>query len=211
MNKLLMTLAISLSFLNLYMGQIQNEAFPLTNSPSDLWRNGETEQAVESSVELYRLYPPMFIDRIHNTLTQQLQNAPRLYGQQYLEQLLLKDNNKINDIIAPIYLWSKSMDAENENDLKKILEDLNGILKDSTNYESKIERYSLLILQELEKKNAIDIKNKEKILTKNITNLESYPYIVKIKASSFDEEKRAWHRYLLAYKKNFKSLEKRSY
>ena len=89
MKKLLMTLAISQSFLNLCVGQIPKEAFPLTNSLSDLWRNGETEQAVQSSVELYRLYPPMLINRIHNTLAQQLQNAPRLYGKQYLEQLLL--------------------------------------------------------------------------------------------------------------------------
>ncbi|CAD0008114.1 TlpA family protein disulfide reductase [Flavobacterium chungangense] len=203
MNKILMTLAIGLSTFSLCMGQIPKEAFALTNSLSDLWRNGETETAVESSVKLYHLYPPMFINRIHNTLAQQLQNAPRLYGQQYLEQLLLKENNKINTIITPIHLWSKSMEATNENDLKGILEDLNSILKDSANYDSKTERYSLLILQELERKNAIDIKSKEKILNKNITSLESYPYILKIKADRLDGEKRAWYRYLLAYSYNY--------
>jgi thiol-disulfide isomerase/thioredoxin len=185
------------------VGQIPKEAFPLTNSLSDLWHNGETEKAIESSVELYRLYPPMFIERIHNTLAQQLQNAPRLYGQIYLEKLLLKGNEKINNIITPIYLWGKSMDAQNENDLKGILEDLNGIIKDSTNYESKTERYTLLILQDLERKNAIDNKSKEKILRKNISNLEAYPYIVKIKSDKSEGEKRAWHRYLLAYSYNY--------
>ncbi|MEL1255382.1 TlpA disulfide reductase family protein [Flavobacterium sp. DGU38] len=203
MNKLLMTFAIGLSFLSLCAGQIPEKAFTLTNSLSDLWRNGETKTAVESSVELYHLSPQMFIDRIHNTLSQQIQNAPRLYAQQYLEQLILKNNNKINTIVAPIYLWSKSMEATNENDFKGILKDLNGILKDSTNYDSRTERYTLLILQELEQKKAIDNKGIAKILNKNITNLESYPYIVKIKTERSDEEKRAWHRYLLAYSYNY--------
>lgn len=38
MNKLLMTLAIGLSFLNLCTGQIPKEAFSLANSLTDLWR-----------------------------------------------------------------------------------------------------------------------------------------------------------------------------
>ena len=202
MNKLLITLTIGLSFLNLCTGQIPKEAFSLTNSLTDLWRIGDTETAVESSVELYSLYPPMFIDGIHNRLAQQLQNSPRLYAQQYLEKLLLKDNNKINNIITPIHLWSKSIEADNENDLKRILEELDGFIKDSTNYESRKERYILLILQELEKKNAIDNESKEKILTRNITNLESSPHIVKIGSGKFDGEKRAWTRYLLAYSYN---------
>src|SRR4051812_28853942 len=128
MNRLLLALAINLFFLNVCVGQIPKEAFSLTNSLPDLWRNGETEKAIESSLELYRLHPPTFIERIHNTLAQQLQNAPRLYGHLYLEQLLLKGNEKINNIITPIYLWGKSMDAQNENDVKGILEDLNGII-----------------------------------------------------------------------------------
>lgn len=203
MNRLLMTLTISLFLLNLCLGQIPKKAFPLTNSLSDLWHNGETEKAIESSMELYRLYPPMFIERIHNTLAQQLQNDSKLYGQKYLEQLLLKKNDEISNIISPIYLWSKSINAKDENDLKEILEELNSILRDSSNYKSKTERYCLLILQELDKKNTLDVKTKEKILQKNINNLEAYPYINKVMVGRSEGEKRAWHRYLLAYSYNY--------
>ncbi|WP_281636460.1 TlpA family protein disulfide reductase [Flavobacterium marginilacus] len=197
MNKLLMPFIFSLFFLNLCIGQIPKEAFTLSNSLSGLWDNGETEKAVESSMELYRLYPPMFIDRIHNTLSQRLQNS--LYAQKYLEQLFLKKNEKINSIIAPIYLWSKSISAKNENDFKKILEELNSTSKDSVNYESKAERYNLLIVQELDKQKAIDNISKEKIVQSNIKKLEAYDYIVKIKAGRLEGEKRAWYRYILAY------------
>lgn len=203
MNRLLLTLTFSLFLLNLCLGQIPKEAYSLTNSLSDLWYNGETEKAIESSLELYRLYPPMFIERIHNTLAQQIQNDSKLYGQKYLEQLLLKKNDEISHIISPIYLWSKSINAKNENDLKEILEELKSILKDSSNYKSETERYCLLIIQELDKKNAIDDKNKEIILQKNINNLETYPYIDKVMAGRQESEKRAWHRYLLAYSYNY--------
>ncbi|ADQ80019.1 alkyl hydroperoxide reductase/ Thiol specific antioxidant/ Mal allergen [Paludibacter propionicigenes WB4] len=203
MNRILMTLTFSLFLLNLCLGQIPKEAFPLTDSLSDLWHNGETEKAIESSLELYRLYPPMFIESIHNTLAQQLQNDPKLYGQKYLEQLRLKKNDEISNIISPIYLWSKSINEKNENDLKEILKELNSILKDSSNYKSETERYCLLILQELDKKNAIDAKNKEIILHKNINNLEAYPYVNKVIVGRSEGVKRAWHRYLLAYSYNY--------
>ena len=203
MRNLLLTFIANLLLISTSIAQIPKEAFPLTNSISDLWFNGETEKAVESSVELYRLYPPMFIERIHNTLAQLIQNDSKLYGQKYLEQLLLIKNEEINKIISPIYLWCNAINATKENDFKKIVEELNSILTDSANYESETERYCLLILQELDKKTAIDAKDKEKILQKTINTLEKYPYIDKVMAGRSAGEKRAWHRYLLAYSYNY--------
>jgi thiol-disulfide isomerase/thioredoxin len=203
MKKILLILMTNLLIFSQSIAQIPKEAFPLTNSLPDLWHSGNTEKAINSSVELYRLYPPMFIERIHNTLAQQLQNDPKLFGQNYLERLLLKKIEEINKIILPAYLWSKVVNASNKDDLKGIVAKLNNILIDRTNYQSKTERYCLLILQELDKKNAIDAKNKEKILQKNIKNLEAYPYINKVVAGELEGEKRAWHRYLLAYSYNY--------
>ena len=203
MKRVLLTLTIILVIGNLSFSQITDEAITLTNSLSELWSNGETEKAIESSVELYRLYPPLLIMRIHNSLAQQIQKDSKLYGQKYLEQLSLKKNEGINKIIFPIYLWSRTLSATTANDLKNLTEELNHLLTDSANYESETERYCLLILQDLDKKNAIDDRSKEKILQKNIKNLEAYPYITKVAIGRKEREKRAWHRYLLAFSYNY--------
>lgn len=88
MKKLIFTLIINLTILGTNIAQIPQEAFPLTNSLSGLWRNGDIDKAIESSLELYRLYPPMFIDRIHNTLAQQLESDSQQYGLKYFEQIV---------------------------------------------------------------------------------------------------------------------------
>lgn len=199
MKKLILTLAINLLILSTNIAQIPPEAFPLTNSLSGLWHNGEIDKAIESSLELYRLYPPMFIDRIHNTLAQQLEDDSQQYGLKYLEQILSEENQEINKIITPIYLWSKAIVAKNEQELMSIKQELKNLQNDSSNYESKLERYSLLILSELDKKNAIDNEYRVEIVNKNISSLETYPNIIQIVKDRKESEKRAWHRYLIAY------------
>lgn len=199
MRKLILTLTINLLLLSTNIAQIPQEAFPLTNSLSGLWQNGDIDKAIESSLELYRLYPPMFIDRIHNTLAQQLENDSQQYGLKYLEQLLSKGNPEINEIIAPIYIWSKSIVAKEEQELISIRQELKNLQKDSSNHESKMERYCLLILKELDKKNAIDNEYRIELINKNISSLETYPNIIEIVADRKEGEKRAWHRYMIAY------------
>jgi len=199
MKKLTLTLIINLMLLGTIVAQIPKEAFPLTNSLSGLWHNGNTEKAIESSLELFRLYPPFFVDNIHNTLAQKLENDTLHYGLIYLEQLFNKENQEINEIITPIYLWSKAIVAKEEKELLSIREELEDIQKDSSNYESRMERYCLLILHELDKKNAIDNKYKAEFINKNISSLETCPNINEIVAGRKEGEKRAWHRYLIAY------------
>ncbi len=199
MKKLILTLTINLLIFSTNIAQIPPEAFPLTNSLSGLWHNGEIDKAIESSLELYRLYPPFFVDNIHNTLAQQLENDPNHYGLKYLEQLLNKENQDINKIITPIFLWSKAIVAKEEQKLISIKQELKNLQNDSSNYESKSERYSLLILKELDKKNAADNEFRVEIIDKNIRSLKSYPNILQIVTDRKESEKRAWHRYLIAY------------
>lgn len=194
-----MVILITIFFLKPSIAQIPNEAFTLTNSLPGLWNKGQTEEAVEMSLELFRLSPALFIDRIHNTLALQLKEDPRLYTYKYLEQLYQKSNSDINKIIQPIYLWSKVLSTRNEIDSGEILKELNIILKSGTNYESRTERYCLLTLLEMDKENVIDKRKVESVLHKIISNLKSYPYIVEISGQKHDAPVRGWHRYLLAY------------
>ena len=199
MKKILLTLITNLLILSSSIAQIPKEAFPLTNSLSDLWQNGDTEKAIESSMELYRLYPPMFIDRIHNTLAQKLQGEKKQNCITYLEQLFQKNNEEINQIITPVLLWSKALNANEPKELTSIVNELNTLIKDSSHYSSRAERYILLILKELDKKNAIDNNSRKQIINKNIISLGTYPFIEKVISDRGEAEKRAWNRYLLAY------------
>jgi thiol-disulfide isomerase/thioredoxin len=194
-----MTLAIASLFLNLSFSQIPQEALALTNSLPGLWLNGETEKAIESSLELFRLSPPFYTERIHNTLALQLANDAKRYGQEYLEQLFRRKDEAINLIIMPMLLWSKAMEARNENELDKIVKDLNILLADSTNYNSRTGRYYLLTLKELDKKGAIDAKSREQVLQKITGNLKAFSSTIEAETGRSAMEQRAWHRYLLAY------------
>ncbi|TKG97226.1 TlpA family protein disulfide reductase [Puteibacter caeruleilacunae] len=197
--RLFLTLVSCVLLISTSMAQIPKEAFPLTNSLSKLWSNGKTEKAVESSLKLYDLYSPMFIDRIHHTLAQHIKDDPNLYALKYLEQVSLKNNEEVNRIIAPIYLWSRAVNTKEQGGLTKIISELDALLSDNSDYKSNAERYGLLIIQELANKKAIDNKKAEKFTLKIISTLEKYPNIENVVSDRKEAEKRAWHRFLLAY------------
>ncbi len=178
--------------------QIPGEAFDLTNSLSDLWHEGKTEKAVETSVKLFEMHSPFFIDRVHNSLSQGLRRDNKSYHKIYLEQLYLKNNKDINFIITPVMLWCKALNAKDDSDLKSVLDELILVIDKNSGYDCRTERYSLLILQELEKRNAIDLKIKEEILKKNISNLLTYPDIDTPATGRNQIEMRAWCRFILA-------------
>lgn len=201
MNRL--TLFIYILLLNISYAQTPIDASTLSNSFTDLLINGDTDNAVEVSMKLYNISPSSFIKNIHIEVAQQIQNDSNKYGEKYLEKLLLQKNEKINSIILPIHLWSKSIATSEENKLKKIVEELNLLVNKNSTYDSESARYCLLILQELDKKKVIDEENKEKILKKNIENLEQYPFLNKITFEKSEGIKRASHRYLLAYSYNY--------
>ncbi|MCG8476688.1 MAG: TlpA family protein disulfide reductase [Cytophagales bacterium] len=198
MEKKILTLLICLTLVSSVYAQIPDKAFDLCNSLSGLWYDGETDKAIESSVELYRLYPPMFIDRIHNALAQHVEADSNQYTLKYLKQLYNRNNNEINGIIAPIYLWSRAVNSKDKPELESITKELNSLLGDSSNYEARTERYCLLIIKELVNKNSIDNKTTEELIRKSIRNIETYSFLVDIPTNQEESEKRAWNRYILA-------------
>ena len=180
--------------------QIPKEAFPLTNSLYDLWHEGKTGEAIETSLKLYELYPPFLINNFHNTLAQNFQNKDAIKNSAvYLEELRKRNNAAINRIIEPIYLWSKTIDNSDTVQLNKIISYLSDVLTDSSNYKSKAERYCLLVLNDQSIQKLIDQKTRKQLLLKVIRNIETYPYLIQIDSAGKEMNKRAWNRYLLAF------------
>ena len=199
MRRVVITWLVGVLMIGSTFAQIPKEAFDLTNSLSGLWHSGETDKAVETSLELYRLHPPMFIDRIHNTLAQQMVSDSKQHGLTYLEKLYRVGNVEINEIIAPVLLWSRSMLATDQAELRTIAIEMDALFGDSSSYVSCAERYGLLLIQELEKRNAIDVEAKGEWLKQTIKRIETYPFLDAVPSKRDEAESRAWHRYLLAY------------
>jgi len=199
MKKLFLTLLINITLVSLNYAQIPKEAFHLSNSLYGLWGKGKIDKALKSSIELYRLYPPFFIERIHNTLALNIEDDLEQNRFKYLEQLYNKNNKDINKIIAPILLWSKTINSKDKSELELITKELNTLLGDSSNYESRTERYCLLTIKELYKKGSIDKTIKEELIERTIKKLKTYPFLINVPTDKMEAEIRAWHRYILAY------------
>ncbi len=203
MLKLLIAIVFSQSLWFSCWGQIPAKAFKLSNSLHKLWHKGKTEKAVDYSLELHQLYRQLLIERIHNTLAPMVQNGQHKNAMTYLEQLTLEANQEMIETIAPIHLWLKSIEAKTESDFKNVIKDLNQLLANKiANYESRNSRYCLLVLQELSKKKAISHNLLKEILQKNISNLETSPFIQTAPVEKQEQEIKSWQRYLLAYSFN---------
>ena len=180
--------------------QIPLDALPLVNSLSEQWYSGKTEAAIDSSIRLYAIYPPLLIERLHTTLSQ-IVKQDKFYNNanDYLEALIKKNNQGINQIVKPIYLWSKTIHDSDRVQLNKTFNEMAKVLGNCSDFKSKAERYTLLMLNEPIVKNLIDRDLRENLLRKVIRNLELYPNLdLQVKGGKIMEE-RAWNRYLLAY------------
>ncbi|MFB6318783.1 TlpA family protein disulfide reductase [Saccharicrinis sp. FJH54] len=193
-------LSMVLCMVTTVSSQIPKEAFDLTNSLSDLWHKGETEKAVQSSVRLYELYPAFLVDRIHNSLSQSINdNAHRQNGMAYLEAIMKQNNPKINELVLPIYTWGKLYQTDDIEEIKDNLVVLKDCFTDSSFFKSRPERYCLLALKVLEQKAGIDENLKLDLLMAVMSQLEKYSFLQAVVTDRKLTEERAWNRYLLAY------------
>lgn len=200
MRKTLIVLIFSFMVSAFAKAQTPLEAFPLVNSLSDLWTSGKTEAAIDSSLRLYQIYSPFLIESFHNSLSQ-LVKQDRFYekNNNYLEALIKRNNQGVNHIIKPLYLWSKTIHDTDRVLLNQKFNEMVKALGDSSDYESNAERYALLMLNEPSIQKEIGRDSREKLLLVVIRNLERYPNLeVQVKGRKV-QERRAWSRYLLAY------------
>jgi thiol-disulfide isomerase/thioredoxin len=200
MKKTVITLIVSVILTGITKAQIPLEAFPLVNSLSDLWSSGKTEAALDSSIRLYSIYPPLFIECLHNELSQ-LVKQDRFYNNanDYFEALFKRNNQGMTSIVKPLYLWSKSIHDSDRVQLNKTFNEMAQVLGDSSNYGSRAERYALLMLNEPTIKKLIDKEYSDNLLHTIVRNLETYPNLdLNVKGRKVLEE-RSWNRYLLAY------------
>lgn len=200
MKKTWMVLMVGLLLSVFAKAQVPGEAFPLVNSLSGLWTSGKTEAAVDSTIRLNQVYPPLLIECLHNSLAQYVkQERFRHNADDYLEALIKRNNPGVNRIIKPLYVWSKTIANSDRVQLEKRFSEMVQVLGDSSDYETNAERYALLMLNEPTVQQLIDKGAREKLLLAVIRNLERYTNLTIQVKNRNEMEKRAWNRYLLAY------------
>ena len=198
MNKFLLIGFILLSSIVTSTAQIPKEAFNLTNSLSDLWTRGKTEEAVQKSLRLYKLYPPFLFSRFNTSLSQHLKRNNYKNASIFIEQLYQQSNQNLNRIIKPMYLWSKAIRTNDADSVKEIIVDLSNTFNDSMRYWSKAETYCLLTLNSVEPKKLLATQAKAELVYKVIQRLESHPFL-NIEVTGKVGEEKAWCKFLLAY------------
>lgn len=197
MKKMILSLLLCVLVLSV-SAQIPKEAFDLTNSLYELWRNSPKDKAVDASVKLIKLYQPFYIENIHNQLSQSVRdNRTKGYAQEYLQAMWDLQDPTVRSIIEPMYVWNQSYEVTNRKEAENLLQRFTMLLKDSTDLKAKTELYGLLILKTLENKKLLPADLQAKLLGKIISNLQKYPYLEQ--STSDQIVPRAWHRYLLAY------------
>jgi thiol-disulfide isomerase/thioredoxin len=200
MKKTVIALIFSVILTGIAKAQVPGEAFPLVNSLNDLWSSGKTEAAIDASIRLYTIYPPLLIEIIHTSLSQSVKQDSFYYNaNDYLEALIKKNNQGITRIVKPLYLWSKTIHDSDRVQLNRTFNEMAQVLGDSSDYESKAESYALLMLNEPTVQKLIDKDSRDILLHKIVRNLETYPNLdLQVKGRK-ELEERAWSRYLLAY------------
>ncbi|MCL3779603.1 TlpA family protein disulfide reductase [Prolixibacteraceae bacterium JC049] len=196
MKKLFLFFVINLLILSATIAQIPQKAFTLSNSLADLWHEGKIDQVVRSSIELDSLYAPFFVSRIHNTFSQMMKREEYDNCMKYLDTLVDEKNEKVNKVVEGVHLWGKTLKYTEKSDYEKVVDELLKLLEKGATPVSKINRYCLLIIQKLEKSNTVDKTVLQRLLIKNIEQLEKYEFIEKI-AEGKESRKRAWYRYVL--------------
>ncbi|MEP1488847.1 MAG: TlpA disulfide reductase family protein [Algibacter sp.] len=184
--------------------QIPKEAFDLSNSLYKLIDNDSIEKAIKSTIRLNSLYESMFVKRMHHTISQGILREKGVgSSNKYLNGLYEKNNDTVNQIISPLYLWSKSFVVSNNVNTNDLLETFLTKLNDSTNYKSKTELYGLLIIKNLDDKKLGSLDLKDKVFDKINDNLKKYPHLNESTNVREVDEERAWSRFLLAYCYNY--------
>ena len=199
MKKLTLLLLTFISFS--VHAQIPKEAFDLTNSLSGLCSKENPEEAIKASIRLNEIYKPFFTSNIHTQLSQGLLRTAGDGNQSnFLNKLYAKKIKAINDVIEPAYLWNTSFKITTNDKANTLLKTYYSKLPDSTNYNSKVALYGLLIIKEFNKKEIGSSENKDKILAKIVANISTNSLINKsVEGSRDTKEERAHYRFLLAY------------
>jgi thiol-disulfide isomerase/thioredoxin len=144
----------------------------------------------------------MFEEIIHNELSQGILSEEQHQNSSTFLKLLYRTGDRdIHRVIGPIYALNAIMETDNKDSVGSHVESFMGLLSNSSDYSSKAESYSLLVLKAMDAKGIHDSMLKRKLLAKVIHNIESDRCIdsASVDKGRNAEARRAWNRYVLSY------------
>ena len=149
------------------------------------------DKAIVHSIKLIQLRPPLFVDVIHQTLSQDVKRGESK-SILFLSKLFKIKNNEINEIITPAYFWSRIIKSESPDSTVLYLDNLCRLLKaEKSTSTNKGELYALLALRNLKPDLGADIDLKAKIVNQVLQNLEKNQGLITLESERKQLEERA--------------------
>ncbi len=203
MPKLFISQIVLLVFLQLpSFGQVPETRKELTSGLPTLWRStSTTQEATQWANKLYEVEGQyhMSLDRlIHDTLAFKINSAQPCVGEvAFLESFFRSGNAEIKKYCGPIYYWSKIATSANNDSVTYFVAQFKTFLGDSANRFTKAERYGLLIIQALERKQFNNKVMVDELFAKVKSNAAACSYLDR-EVSVMEMQTRAWNRFILS-------------
>lgn len=203
MPKLFISQIVLLVFLQLpCFGQVPETRKELTSGLPALWcSTSTTQEATQWAKKLYEVEGQyhMSLDRlVHDSLAYKINSGESCLGEvAFLESFFRSGNAEIKKYCGPIYYWSKIAASANNDSVTYFVAQFKTFLGDSANRFTKAERYGLLILQALEKKQFNDKVMVDELFAKIKSNASACSYLDR-EVSVMEMQTRAWNRFILS-------------
>ncbi len=182
-------------------------AVELYNTLNDLLVEGKVEDAVPIGQRLHALEPTLFDSFLHQSLASSIKRDERRPDTlRFLESLDEKGKEPLSAAVGPLLLATRAKSSDDPKEVEDLARTLESLLEEGSNYAHKTERYGLFVLGHLKAIGSKDAPLAMRILKKVIKNLESDPSVAPGPKDRAALQRRAWHRYLLAYSYNLHAL-----
>lgn len=200
---MILPIALFMGINSCLFGQIPEKRTELARGLPALWRNvSETPVATQWAVKLFEIEGQYHtsLDRLfHDSLAYKINSGQSCPGElAFLESFFRNGNPEMKKYCGPIYYWSKIATSTNNDSVSYHVGQFNTFFGDSANRFIKTERYGLLILQALERKNYRNATLTDALFARIKSNTSSCSFL-NSEVAVKDIQTRAWNRFILSY------------
>lgn len=183
--------------------QVPEKRAELAKGLPALWSDrSKSDEAAQWALKLFEVEGKfhMSLDRLlHDSLTFRINSGSSCVAEvAFLEAFFKAGSSEVKTYCAPIYFWSKIVSSSSNDSLGLFVNQYKSYLGDSANRFNKAERYGLLIIQQLEKKNYPDGTAINELFNKIKANAAACSYIDR-EVTVVEIQTRAWTRFILSY------------
>lgn len=131
--------------------QLSEDPLFYANNIYNYWSTGKYDTAIIYAKKILELEPPLFVSYLHTSISIGIMEN-NLEASEFLIALYNSGNEDINNIIRPVYIWSKIKSTQSNDSIILMLDELNILRRKDFLSAGKPELYLLKSLMEIDNK-----------------------------------------------------------